>query len=135
LGEQPYAYGTRNIVKTNFFGVARIPPYGLFRHPNIFGGFLAVTLLWVLFLLKTSYRGRWRSWFLVIVLFMGMFMLFLTMSSVAWISFFGWCVAVFRSLLLEMVQTCVCCSFFYKFCIYLLVGFALCLHHFKHFYK
>ena len=48
FGEQPYSFSTWGIAKENVFGVYRVPAYGLFRHPNIFGGFLSVLLVWLL---------------------------------------------------------------------------------------
>lgn len=47
LGEQPYSFSTQGIIKENIFGFTKIPSYGLFRHPNIFGGFLSIALIWI----------------------------------------------------------------------------------------
>ncbi|MBP7927835.1 hypothetical protein KAZ57_01675 [Patescibacteria group bacterium] len=82
FGEQPYSYSTFDINKENFFGVLKIPPYATFRHPNVFGGFLSIVLLWILQLAKKS-----RAWFLWVVFIFGCIALFLTLSSVAWLSF------------------------------------------------
>lgn len=48
LGEQPFTFSTRNIIKENVLGVSTIPSYGLFRHSNIFGGYLSIILTLVL---------------------------------------------------------------------------------------
>lgn len=46
FGEQPYTSATRGIAIQNFFGVAKVPAYGIFRHPNIFGGFMSILFIW-----------------------------------------------------------------------------------------
>ena len=48
FGEQPYSYSTLDIAKESFLGETLVPPYGLFRHPNIFAGYLSVILLWLI---------------------------------------------------------------------------------------
>lgn len=48
LGEQPYSFSTKDITLDNFLGVSRVPSYSLFRHPNIFAGFLCIVLVWIL---------------------------------------------------------------------------------------
>src|SRR3989344_744883 len=48
FGEQPYDYATPSINKENFFGITRVASYGTFRHPNVFGGFLSIILVWLL---------------------------------------------------------------------------------------
>lgn len=45
LGEQPYSFSTKGISLENMFGYTVVPAYGLFRHPNIFGGLLTLCLL------------------------------------------------------------------------------------------
>ncbi len=49
FGEQPYSYSTRGVVVENFFGQGKVASYGLFRHPNVFAGFLSVWILWCLY--------------------------------------------------------------------------------------
>ncbi len=80
FGEQPYSIATPGINIENFFGVSRVPPYGTFRHPNVFGGFLSITLLWILARAKDSR-------FLKLVFLAGLLTLFFTLSKLAWISF------------------------------------------------
>ena len=48
FGEQPYSVYTPYIAKESYDGVAKIPPYGLFEHPNIFAGYLCVSLTFLL---------------------------------------------------------------------------------------
>lgn len=45
FGEQPYSFSTKGISLENLFGYTVVPAYGLFRHPNIFGGLLSLCLL------------------------------------------------------------------------------------------
>ena len=80
LGEQPYSYSTWGIVRKSVLGVGKIPAYSLFRHPNIFGGFLSVVLVWVLASFKKS------KIFLLAFIF-GTISLLLTFSYTAWAAF------------------------------------------------
>lgn len=80
FGEQPYTSSTWGISHENFLGESVVPSYGLFRHPNIFGGFLSLTLLWVVYALKKS---RFY-WFPILA---GIVCLFLTFSYSSWLVF------------------------------------------------
>ncbi len=80
FGEQPYTPSTSNITVKNFLGRAVIPSYGLFRHPNIFGGYLSLMLLWLIPFIKN------RKIYIVPV-FLGIVSLFFTFSYISWISF------------------------------------------------
>ncbi len=80
FGEQPYSSATYGVAREGIFGKTVIPPYGLFRHPNVFGGFLSVTLLWLVYKIKE--RKEFAASFLL-----GVVVLFLTFSQGAWISF------------------------------------------------
>jgi O-antigen ligase len=44
FGEQPYSIYTPAIPKESYGGVAKLPPHGTFLHPNIFAGYLVLTL-------------------------------------------------------------------------------------------
>ena len=44
FGEQPYDIKTRNLNFEYLLGKKVIPSYGLFRHPNVFGGYLSLLL-------------------------------------------------------------------------------------------
>jgi O-antigen ligase len=48
FGEQPYNASTPQIVRVSFGGIARVPPYGLFRHPNTFAAYLVFCMLFIL---------------------------------------------------------------------------------------
>jgi O-antigen ligase len=80
LGEQPYTTSTWGINKENVLGVTKVPAYGLFRHPNIFGGFLSVVLIWIVSRIKSSKL-------LIVAFILGLAGLFLTFSFVAWAGF------------------------------------------------
>lgn len=85
FGEQPYTIYTPFIAKESYAGVTKIPPYGTFEHPNIFAGYLAISLT---FLVGYFVRQRSRSVSATIggsiVLFAGFYILALTRSTTAW---------------------------------------------------
>jgi hypothetical protein len=77
FGEQPYNFSTFGIVRENILGFTKIPAYGLFRHPKVFGGFLAVVLPWLF--LKAS-----KNRFILISFILGVLSLVLTFSYISW---------------------------------------------------
>ena len=59
FGEQPYSIYTPYIAKESYGGVAKISPYGLFEHPNIFAGYLCVSLTLLLgFFIHRAFSNR-----------------------------------------------------------------------------
>ncbi len=83
LGEQPFTFSTRNIIKENVLGVSTIPAYGLFRHANIFGGYLSVILILLLGYIKFFDKNiRPVTFFVSAVLVLA---LLLTLSVSAWL--------------------------------------------------
>lgn len=80
FGEQVYSASTRGVAIENVLGVAYIPSYGTFRHPNILGGFLSITLVWLFSFVHYNKK-------LLLPLFLGVFALFFTFSQIAWIAF------------------------------------------------
>src|SRR4030042_5726157 len=63
LAEPPFSFSTAGIIKENLFGFSVVPAYGLFKHPNILGGFLSVMLIWICYLVlyikpATSFRRK-----------------------------------------------------------------------------
>ena len=52
FGEIPYTYSTYGIAKENLFGITKIPAYSTFPHPNVFGAFLAIVLIWIFYVRK-----------------------------------------------------------------------------------
>lgn len=55
FGEQPYNFSTPNVAKENFLGFTKLGSYGLFRHPNIFAGYMSILLCAVFFYLKAPW--------------------------------------------------------------------------------
>jgi len=80
LGEQPYSLSTRGIRLENVFGFTKVPTYGLFRHPNIFGGLLSVILIWVISRLNAS-----KLYFVPLCLMLSA--LLFTFSTMSYVSF------------------------------------------------
>jgi len=80
LGEQPYSYSTYGIAKEIFLGTRVIPSYGLFRHPNIFGGYLSLLLLWIFPFIK-------KNLLYLISFLLGTVVLFFTFSYTSWFAF------------------------------------------------
>jgi len=84
FGEQPYSSTTWGVARESVLGFTRVPAYGFFRHPNVFGGFLSIILIWV-------YAGfeieRKKARFFKIVFCLGLVSLILTFSYVAWVGF------------------------------------------------
>lgn len=74
FGEQPYTSATPGIAIKNFFGIAKVPPYALFRHPNIFAGFLSIVLLWIL---------KKKTKFSLLIVALGSIAIFFTLSRTA----------------------------------------------------
>lgn len=47
FGEQPYSFLTPGILHHTFLGDNVIPPYAIFKHPNVLGGYLSIVLVWL----------------------------------------------------------------------------------------
>jgi O-antigen ligase len=84
FGEQPYNSYTRYIAKESFNGIAKIPPYATFLHPNIFAGYVVVSLT-----LSLGYLLRAKKFPIVLTtacfLFCS-FALYFTKSYTAWVA-------------------------------------------------
>ncbi len=80
FGEQPYNSLTNGISREHLFNKVFIPVYGTFRHPNIFAGFLCVTLLW--FYIQFRHLHAYKA-----LLALGITVLFLTFSYIAIFTF------------------------------------------------
>ena len=80
FGEQPYSLSTPLISIKNLFGNAVVPAYGTFRHPNAFGGYLSIILLFAFLNFRKNSIYR-------ISLPVGLVGLFCTLSRGAWASF------------------------------------------------
>ena len=115
FGEQPYSLSTPLINIKNVFGSAVVPAYGIFRHPNAFGGFLSIVTLLVLS------RFRKNDFYKVCAL-LGLLGLLCTLSRSAWVSFlFG---ALFILLIRKLRKKGVMLSLFLAFIISALTFFT-----------
>ncbi|HAI62697.1 MAG: O-antigen ligase-related protein [candidate division WWE3 bacterium GW2011_GWF2_41_45] len=81
LGEQPYSMSSPLITKEFFFGTTILPPMGLFRHPNVLAGYLAVMLVLAIFWIP-------RSRLSLVSFCLGMLALILTFSLFTWAALF-----------------------------------------------
>jgi len=77
LGEQPYSVSTPFITKEFFFGSAILPPMGLFRHPNVLAGYLALLLIMTIFRFPRNNLG-------VVSFCLGLLALLMTFSVFTW---------------------------------------------------
>ena len=78
LGERTFAADTPGIARFSW-GREFLRPYATFSHPNVLGGFLAASLLFIFFKLRSST-------FKNITLILGIAALFLSFSRSAWIA-------------------------------------------------
>jgi len=79
LGEQPYTPATPGIDTITWFdGSLKIPPLGTLPHPNVLGGFLALTIPLLI--------SRFSSKLSLMTAFLGSLALFLTFSLSAWLA-------------------------------------------------
>ncbi len=88
FGEQPYSFLTPGILHHIFLGDNVIPPYAVFKHPNVLGGYLSVVLVW-LFMLPLVYKKKVSAVlgaFLFAAILLGSLLIFLTFSYSAWLS-------------------------------------------------
>lgn len=83
FGEQPYNYKTAGIIHESFLGFSKIPPYGTFPHPNVFGGFLSIFLVAIIYFSITN--KKLRTLHVGAVLY-GFLTLILIQSTAAWVS-------------------------------------------------
>ena len=93
FGEQPYSMLTPGIAKTAGLGELHTRPYGTFPHPNVLGGYLSISLIWLLVSWFGGSDGTglakrpwmFNGWRLLTVGF-GLLALFLTFSRTAWVA-------------------------------------------------
>lgn len=84
LGEQPYTASTYGITLENFFDTVRVPAYALFRHPNVFAGFVSLLLMWVYW--QVEVKGN-REKIFIWAFLAGVLSLLFTVSYFAFLSF------------------------------------------------
>lgn len=85
FGEQPYNFSTFGIAKESLGGKTVIPIYGTFRHPNTYGAYFSVVLLWIIYSYKIFKKDRFK-YFLYITTLLGVIVVLLTFSLNALIS-------------------------------------------------
>lgn len=90
FGEQPYTPLSYNISKEYILSFKIIPPYSLFRHPNVFGGYLSILLIWFIFF-KSILVKKFSRNFYYFVLFMLFICILITFSISAYLSVFVGC--------------------------------------------
>ncbi len=78
FGERSFNSITPGVANTSFDGQLVLRPYGTFSHPNVLGGFLAITLPLILYYFPHKFRKITAG-----VLAFGLSTLFLTMSRAA----------------------------------------------------
>jgi O-antigen ligase len=82
FGEQPYNSYTSYIAKESFNGVVKIPPYATFLHPNIFAGYLLISLTLSLgYIFCAKRHSLWSAFILVLI---SVFELYFIKSYTAW---------------------------------------------------
>jgi len=95
LGERTFYASTFGIAAVSVSGKLLLRPYATFSHPNVLGGFLAVILSLMIYLLtKSSAFKKYRHFFYISIL-SGLPALFLTFSLGAWLVFLSGLVFIF----------------------------------------
>lgn len=90
LGEPSFSSTYANSPLVNFLGSVELRSFGTFPHPNVLGGFLAVSLIWIFDAFLFNLRKDWRSFaslYQFSVLLFGTAALFLSFSQGAWAAF------------------------------------------------
>jgi hypothetical protein len=98
FGEQPYNFSTYGVVRENLLDSTVIPSYGTFRHPNILGGFLAITLLWLLVMVP-------ESKFVTLSFIVGTFALLTTFGYYAFFAFLLGIIFLFLNKKISLIVT------------------------------
>lgn len=76
FGERMFSAQTPGIANASLGGALFLRPYGTFSHPNVLAGFLLISMTLLLY-------GRLYGYLKILLLSLGTFVLFLTMSRVA----------------------------------------------------
>lgn len=99
LGEPPFSGSGIFSPRVSLAGDLKLRAFGTFSHPNVLGGFLAVSLIWVAHLIVArSAQMRGKVSFLIVFI-LGTLALFLSFSQAAWGAFLlGFCLYGFRAL-------------------------------------
>lgn len=95
LGEPSFSAVSANSPLVNFLGTVYLRSFGTFPHPNVLGGFLAISLVWIFDALLVNLRKDRHSWvplFQFTTILFGLTALFLSFSQGAWAAFILGCV-------------------------------------------
>ena len=86
FGENKFTVSTPGIATFDFFGTKKVRPYGTLPHPNVLGGYLAVVLPWVFYVLvrKMQNAKRFVTNYWLLVTSCGAAALLLSFSRSAW---------------------------------------------------
>lgn len=82
LGERTFSFSAPGIARVDFGSLFKLRPYATFSHPNVLGGFLAITLP-----LIVTKRHDTKKIFLLPAFIFGIVALVLTFSRSAWVIF------------------------------------------------
>jgi len=58
LGEQPITPESLGVKLINFFGTLKLAPYGTLPHPNVLGGFLSLSLIFLVLNITTTVKNQ-----------------------------------------------------------------------------
>ncbi len=101
LGMASHSYQDLGASVVEVEEVRHLRAYGSFDHPNIFGGFLAISLLFFILislsqkgLKKDDFRARLKNTLFAFSFVLGTVSLFLTFSRAAWLAFFLGLIAI-----------------------------------------
>ena len=90
FGEPLFSPSFANSPLVNYLGTVRLRAFGTFPHPNILGGFLAVSLVWIIDGFLNSLRKGYSHvvpLYQFSVILLGLFALFVSFSQGAWAAF------------------------------------------------
>ncbi|MBI3385250.1 O-antigen ligase family protein [Candidatus Gottesmanbacteria bacterium] len=87
LGERTFSAATPGIAQAIINGELLLRPYATFPHPNVLGGYMAIVLPLILFVLinKSTKKKPLNTYFLLLTTILGIISLFLSFSRTAWI--------------------------------------------------
>lgn len=85
FGEPLFSSSSANAPLVDYFGFLRLRAFGTFPHPNVLGGFLSISLLLILDLIRfTKSQGGIKSLYLFSVFLLGLTALYFSFSQGAW---------------------------------------------------
>lgn len=85
LGERTFYVSTPGVANVTFAGEKLLRPYSVFPHPNVFGGFLAVVLPLVFFVMLYEKQYNAKKIYYILTILVGLLALFLIASRASWL--------------------------------------------------